>query len=360
MRRRGFTLIELLVVIAIIAVLIALLLPAVQAAREAARRSQCVNNLKQIGLALHNYHDVNGAFPMGSGQCGAPFPTLTSKQGLSAHTALLPQLELSTLFNSINFAQGTDETTTDYYCAVNLTVAYAQVAVFVCPSDQFAGELLTNGFTAATNNYFASLGTSTYFTNTGSTTWPAAAPMQNLPSTGLFAFQQSYALANVIDGTSNTIAFTESTVGNPNSALGQPNIGIVSIPAAGAAAQFADASAMANQAATLAGLNGCDAAWVARQGTVDNQRGKTWFHGSLAFTLIQEVATPNSRQWTYCSSSTSGSASTFSEADSYHSGGVNCLLADGSVRFVKSTINQVTWWALGTKSNGEVISADAY
>src|SRR5579862_8477862 len=103
MKRRGFTLIELLVVIAIIAVLIALLLPAVQAAREAARRSQCVNNLKQIGLALHNYHDVNGAFPMGSGNCGLPFPTLTSKNGLSAHLSILPQLELSTLFNAFNF-----------------------------------------------------------------------------------------------------------------------------------------------------------------------------------------------------------------------------------------------------------------
>src|ERR1700733_5574163 len=93
--RRGFTLIELLVVIAIIAVLIALLLPAVQAAREAARRAQCVNNMKQIGLALHNYFNINNALPMGSGQCGLPFPTLTSKQGLSAHVSLLPQLELT-------------------------------------------------------------------------------------------------------------------------------------------------------------------------------------------------------------------------------------------------------------------------
>src|SRR5213079_2731133 len=92
--RRGFTLIELLVVIAIIAVLIALLLPAVQAAREAARRAQCVNNLKQLGIAMHNYHDINGSLPMGSGNCQySTGGTYLAKQGLSAHSALLPQLE---------------------------------------------------------------------------------------------------------------------------------------------------------------------------------------------------------------------------------------------------------------------------
>src|ERR1700730_5064061 len=106
MRRRGFTLIELLVVIAIIAVLIALLLPAVQAAREAARRAQCVNNLKQIGLALHNYHDVNGSFPMGSslGLYNGGF--YQAKQGWSAHGAMLPQLEQMALYNAINFNFG--------------------------------------------------------------------------------------------------------------------------------------------------------------------------------------------------------------------------------------------------------------
>ena len=347
MRSRAFTLIELLVVIAIIAVLIALLLPAVQAVREAARRTQCVNNMKQIGIALHNYHDRQGSFPMGSGNCmistAAPFNQYQSKQGLSAHTAILPEMELTTMYNAINFDFGTDETSTDLYNAVNTTVALSQVLGFVCPSDQYAGELLTNGYTSATNNYFASVGTSTYLTNVNSSTWPAAAVMATLPTTGLFAFQQSYNIASITDGTSNTIAFCESTVGNPNAVLGKLNIGIVSIPAA-TAPQFFDAATPANQAATIAGLQGCNVAWQTQLGAVDNQRGKTWFHGAMAFTMVNTVATPNSANWTYCSATTSGSASTFSEADSYHPGGINVLLADGSVRFVKNSIGKATWW----------------
>src|SRR4051794_39725169 len=207
MKRRAFTLIELLVVIAIIAVLIALLLPAVQAAREAARRSQCVKTLKQIGLPLQIYNDINGALPMGSGNCAYPFPTLQSKQGMSAHTAILPQLEQQTMFNAINFNNGTDETVPGAYTAPNLTVIAAQISAFVCPSDQYGGEKEAGVFSSGTNNYFASVGTSTYLTNAGSTTWPAAAPMATLPTTGLFAFQQSYSFASITDGLSNTVAF---------------------------------------------------------------------------------------------------------------------------------------------------------
>jgi prepilin-type N-terminal cleavage/methylation domain-containing protein/prepilin-type processing-associated H-X9-DG protein len=359
MKRRGFTLIELLVVIAIIAVLIALLLPAVQAAREAARRSQCVNNMKQIGLALHNYTDINGALPMGSGNCGFPFPSLVSKQGLSSHTAILPQLELGTLYNAINFNNGTDETNTDWYTAMNTTVSLAQVATFVCPSDQYAGEQQAGSYSTATNSYFACVGTTTNLTDVSTTTWPAPASMSLFPTTGMFAFQQSYKFPQISDGLSNTIAFAESTVGNPNAVLGKPNIGLVNIGAAGPAAQFQDASA--NLAATNTGLAGCSTAWSARTGTIDNQRGKTWFHGSMAFTMIQTVTTPNSVQWTYCSGANgSGSAATFSESDSYHPGGVNVLIGDGSVRFIKSSINQLIWMALGTKSNGEIIGADQF
>ena len=149
-------------------------------------------------------------------------------------------------------------------------------------------------------------------------------------------------------------------MGNPNAVLGKLNIGIVNIPAADTA-NFYDASIVTNQAATNAALLGCNVAWQTQQGTVDNQRGKTWFHGSMAFTLVNTVATPNSANWTYCSrASGSGSAATFSEADSYHPGGINVLLADGSVRFIKSSISKATWWALGTKGNGEVLDGSSY
>jgi prepilin-type N-terminal cleavage/methylation domain-containing protein/prepilin-type processing-associated H-X9-DG protein len=353
MKHRGFTLIELLVVIAIIAVLIALLLPAVQAAREAARRAQCVNNLKQIGLAMHNYHDIQGSFPMGSGNCLYTLPNgYAGKQGLSAHTAMLPQMEQTAVYNAINFSFGTDETTGDYCHDVNVTAINAQIATFVCPSDIVSGD-----FFPSSNNYFASVGTTTNLIDTSTVTYPTPPPMSLLPTTGMFGFQRVIKIAEIVDGTSNTVAFAESTVGNPNAALGNKNIGIVSI-AIPAAAQVYDAEQSA--AAVISALALCDKSWQSKSGTVDNQRGKTWFHGSMAFALINTVATPNSALWTYCSSTTSGSAATFSEADSYHSGGINVLLGDGSVRFVKNTVNRLTWWSLGTKSNGEVISADAF
>jgi prepilin-type N-terminal cleavage/methylation domain-containing protein/prepilin-type processing-associated H-X9-DG protein len=353
MRHRGFTLIELLVVIAIIAVLIALLLPAVQAAREAARRAQCVNNLKQIGLALHNYHQVNDTFPMGAGYGYLDPGLVWAKNNWSAHAAMLPQLEGGALYNAINFNFGVTESTSSNYMAyqVNQTVINAQVKAFVCPSDPSAGGTYNNS-----NNYFASVGTTTNFGSAGVTT---VVSLSDHPTTGLFGYELCYGIRDVIDGTSNTIAFSESTVGNPNQAAKQKNIGVVGVGIP-ASALVQDASVNYNN--TIAGLRACDAAWASGSGSVDTQRGKNWAHGAMAFTMFNTVAGPNSINdtWCYCSNTGSGSLAAYSEADSFHPGGVNALMADGSVKFIKNSINLTTWWALGTKGNGEVVSADAY
>src|SRR3954452_10831889 len=139
--RRGFTLIELLVVIAIIAVLIALLLLAVQAAREAARRSQCVNNLRQIGLALHNYHSSQERFPSG-GACNQGTENCTAWNGVSAQAMILPQMEQTAVFNAINF----NLSATD---AVNTTARDTKINSFLCPSDGNAGSGNNNSYAAS-------------------------------------------------------------------------------------------------------------------------------------------------------------------------------------------------------------------
>src|SRR5271157_60429 len=170
--RRGFTLIELLVVIAIIAVLIALLLPAVQSAREAARRIQCTNNIKQIGLAMHNYHTANNTFPPG---VAASFNTLNpgciAWSGWSAQSMMLNYMEQSPIYNACNFM--IDPFSTSLSPLVNGTAVYTKIAAFLCPSDGNAGMAAGNpaltqanqADTTLINSYYASVGTTTYVDN---------------------------------------------------------------------------------------------------------------------------------------------------------------------------------------------------
>jgi prepilin-type N-terminal cleavage/methylation domain-containing protein/prepilin-type processing-associated H-X9-DG protein len=353
MRRHGFTLIELLVVIAIIAVLIALLLPAVQAAREAARRMQCTNNLKQIGLALHNYHDIHGTFPMGCGSGMRDLNVYSAKQSWSAHAALLPQFEQSALYNAANFNWGVDVGGACWFA--NSTVITAKVATFLCPSDPNNGR--SGNGDNGTNNYFACLGATTSLFQGKATNAPTLA---NVPTSGLFAWQQCYGLNTVIDGTSNTVAFGESVVGASTQRPGQKNIGLINVAAIPAAALVLDAKSA--QAGVISGIRACDAAWNNGSSTTDLQRGRLWAHGGVVSSAFTSIVTPNSRQdqWTHCSNNGSGSFSVFANLNSFHPGGVNVLMADGSVRFVKESINQLSWWGLGTKAGGEIISADAF
>jgi prepilin-type N-terminal cleavage/methylation domain-containing protein/prepilin-type processing-associated H-X9-DG protein len=360
MRRRGFTLIELLVVIAIIAVLIALLLPAVQAAREAARRAQCVNNLKQLGLGIHNYHQVHGVFPLGVtlGMYDAS-KNYFVKQNLSLHSQILPFIEQTQVYNAINFNWGCEDDNTILCYAINSTGTNAKISSFCCPSDPNAGVPDHNN-TPNTNSYHGCVGTSMYWSTISGSAQPLS-QITGLQSTGLFAWQISYGLQSCTDGSSNTIAFAEGCVGNQSLKAGQKRAGVLNAPITA----FEQLDGSVNQGRTYAipALAACSATWKqAVSGNVDTQRGENWAHGCMCMTLFNTIGTPNdfNDTWNYCSRTGSGARSDISNADSYHPGGVNVTMADGSVKFIKDSVNMVTWFALGTRAMGEVISADSY
>jgi prepilin-type N-terminal cleavage/methylation domain-containing protein len=219
MRSHGFTLIELLVVIAIIAVLIALLLPAVQAAREAARRVQCVNNLKQIGLALHNYHQVGDSFPPG----GLPWLNPNTlkwslEASFSSSARMIAFMEQQPLYSAANFSLGCDQNS--YQVAANLTVITTQLAPFLCPSDttpnwKMSGTAPLTSVIAPGNNYFASTGSSLEWANNSSSQYPGGANTSSGPPNGVFMVGGSpIGIRDITDGTSNTIAYGEWRTGS--------------------------------------------------------------------------------------------------------------------------------------------------
>ena len=361
-RRRGFTLIELLVVIAIIAVLIALLLPAVQAAREAARRSQCVNNLKQIGLGLHNYHQSLNSFPLGKSR-GLNNYSNTGYGGWtdwSAHAMLLPYMEQTPIYNAINFSflGGYDSAG-----SINSTAWNANLNAFLCPSDTAAGRV-------SNNNYRGSIGTTTdvnayygwnYCTNCGGV-------VPNLPgqSTGMFAYHSAFGLRDATDGSSNTVAFSESLCGEPQTLAGRRANGVTGTTGATAARYFDASGPVGSQQVLniIAGMQACSSQ-NASGSNITNATGQRWGWGAMSETLFNTIIPPNASlgKFNACRDQCGGCGpddSVFSNAQSYHSGGVNVLMADGSVRFIKDSINMQTWMAIGTRAGGEVVSSDSY
>jgi len=334
--RRGFTLIELLVVIAIIAVLIALLLPAVQSAREAARRAQCINNLKQIGLALHNYLSSSGSFPMANTIAYSDPGVQTTWGTWSCHALMLGYIDNQPLYNAANFSWNCWY---DVGYNVNSTVFNARINSFLCPSDSKAGPLNTN-------NYVGSMGTANNpWTTTGS---------------GIFSNWAAILIAWITDGTSNTIAFSEGLTSDAlHSTKWRDGI------AAGGTPNVYDDANM-NIPSVMADLQNCTQMFNLKQNIPGSEdKGYRWATGSPGVTMFNTIVPPNSQTypWGGCRLDCAGCGFEFGQyenATSNHPGGCNVLFTDGSVSFIKSSIAMPIWWALGTKDDGEVLGSGSY
>jgi prepilin-type N-terminal cleavage/methylation domain-containing protein/prepilin-type processing-associated H-X9-DG protein len=373
----GFTLIELLVVIAIIAVLISLLLPAVQSAREAARRAQCTNNMKQLGLAAHNYLSAQGSLP----SCieGRRFADITSTVdsgwgGWSPQALLLGFMEQQAVYNAANFMLSSDACTSESGNASD-TVITTRINSFLCPSSPLPtggywgvqSSWIRNQFPG--NNYFASVGAS-------------IAMWRESKWNGLFGYYQAIDIRDITDGTSNTVAFGEWRTGDFDPAkLSLPQDAMhlrAAVPDSNGVGSWSGpannmpfgGSPFANspfqqflaQCAGRAQLQQQGQGGLGQWQENKSEVGRSW-HEAMLGSAIGNLMLPPNPNYPNCQvMSWDGDMDSpgMYTLSSYHPGGCNVAFADGSVRFLKSSVAMNIVWALGTRAGGEVLSSDTY
>jgi prepilin-type N-terminal cleavage/methylation domain-containing protein/prepilin-type processing-associated H-X9-DG protein len=333
-KRRAFTLIELLVVIAIIAILIGLLLPAVQKVREASARTKCLNNLKQLGLAMHNYEGTNGKLPPLYPGTAPGSTTFDYKYTWSVFAQLNPYLEQTNIYNAMDLKQPMYDASNNITAANQFAVVQI-IPIFLCPSDRGVPVSSAYGVTdMGPTNYVACHGS-------GNSNGGYGSPIN---ADGVFPAVKGVRITDIIDGTSGTAAMSESILGDgAEISPTQPGDAQVAYKYLGFSGTLPSPSACAGAPQLWNGYNRRQFMWASGEA-----RCVSYNHFYTPNSMTNFDCIANDPTMTYISVG-------YKSARSRHSNGVNLLLADGSGRFVTNSVQPATWTAISTRAGNEVV-----